>query len=259
MLKTTFGIQGEAVDRLIDEVASKSLEILASFDVPPGSMQPFSLILQEANEELSNLNTSYEPLVIELRQAKEKAEKLANELHSANVTLHELAFLDALTGLYNHRFFQEAMDKELDRSKRYQREFSLIIFDIDHFKKVNDTYGHPVGDRVLETIARAAEQSVRGADIIARYGGEEFAIIMPETDFTSATAVAERLRGDIEHLDKVVDGTTIKATVSVGYTSYRHSAKIQNKGAIIGMADKALYIAKQSGRNKVYAMKIPGT
>jgi diguanylate cyclase (GGDEF)-like protein len=259
MFKTTFGIQGEAVDKLIDEVAGKSLEILASFDIPPGSMQPFSLIMQEANEELSNLNTSYELLVIELRQAKEKAEKLANELHSANVTLHELAFRDALTGLYNHRFFQEAMDKELDRSKRYQRDFSLIIFDIDHFKKVNDTYGHPVGDRVLEAIARVAEQAVRGADIIARYGGEEFAIILPETDFISANAVAERLRGNIEHLDIVVDDTTIKATVSVGYTSYRHNIKVQEKGAIIKMADSALYIAKQSGRNKVHAMRLAGT
>jgi diguanylate cyclase (GGDEF)-like protein len=259
ILKATFGIQGEAVDKLVDEVAGKSLEILASFDIPPGSMQPFSLILQKANEELSDLNTSYELLVIELKQAKGKAEKLANELHSANVTLHEMAFRDALTGLYNHRFFQEAMDKELERSKRYQRDFSLIIFDIDHFKKVNDTYGHPIGDRVLAAIARAAEQAVRGADIIARYGGEEFAIIMPETDFMSATAVAERLRGNIEHLDIVVDDTTIKATVSVGYTSYRHNIKVQEKGAIIDMADKALYIAKQSGRNKVHAMRLAGT
>lgn len=259
ILKSTFGIQGEAVDKLIDEVASKSLEILASFDISPGSMQPFSLLLQEANEELTNLNTSYELLVIELKQAKEKAEKLANELHTANVTLHEMAFRDALTGLYNHRFFQEAMDKELDRSKRYQRDFSLIIFDIDYFKKVNDTYGHPMGDRVLGAIARAAEQTVREADIIARYGGEEFAIILPETDFMSTNAVAERLRSNIEHLDIEVDGTTIKVTVSVGYTSYRHNIKAQEKGTIIKMADSALYIAKQSGRNRVHAMRLAGT
>jgi diguanylate cyclase (GGDEF)-like protein len=259
MLKTTFGIQGEAVDKLIDEVASKSLEILTMFDIPSGDMQPFSLILQEANEELSNLNTSYELLVIELKQAKEKAEKLANELHSANEKLHELAFRDALTGLYNHRYFQEAMDRELERSKRYQREFSLIIFDIDHFKKINDTYGHPTGDRVLSAISRGVEQSVRGADIIARYGGEEFAVILPETDLLAANVVAERLRSDIERLDIFVDGLTIKATVSVGYTSYRNGARIQDKGTIIGMADRALYIAKQSGRNMAYAMKFAGT
>ena len=258
-MKEAFGIQGEAVDKLIDDVASKSLEILSSFDVSPGTMQPFSTILQEANEELGKLNTSYELMVIELRQAKEKTEKLANELHSANIKLHELAFRDALTGLFNHRFFQEALDRELDRTMRYQRDLSLIIFDIDHFKKVNDTYGHPVGDRVLAAIGRSAEQTVRNSDVIARYGGEEFAIILPETDFMGAAALAERLRSGIELLDIEVEGTTIKVTVSVGFTSCRHNIRNPEKRTIIGMADKALYIAKQSGRNKVHAMRFAGT
>jgi diguanylate cyclase (GGDEF)-like protein len=257
--KTAFGVQEDAVEKLIDAVARKSIEILATFEIPPGDMRPFSMILQEANEELSNLNTSYEMLVIELRQAKEKAETLADELHNANVKLHELVFCDALTGLYNHRFFQEAMDRELDRSKRYKRELSLILFDIDHFKKINDTYGHLVGDRVLVALSRTTEQSVREADIIARYGGEEFAVILPETDFNATRAVAERLRRDIENLHIDVDGVKVKVTVSVGYTSYSHSATIQDKRAVIGMADKALYIAKQSGRNMVHALRFSGT
>jgi len=258
-LKTVFGVQEEAAERLIDSVASKSLDILGTFEIPAGGMRPFSAILQEANEELSNLNTSYEMLVIELRQAKEKAEKLADELHNANVKLHELVFSDALTGLYNHRFFQEAMDREIDRSRRYKREFSLILFDIDHFKRINDTYGHLVGDRVLVAISRATERSVREADIIARYGGEEFAVILPETDLGSAKAVAERLRHDIESQNIEVDGMTIKLTISVGYTGYSHSAMIQDKRAVIGMADKAFYMAKQSGRNMVFALKFAGT
>ncbi len=257
-LKSAFGIHREAADKLIDDVANKALEILAPFDVSPGTMQPFSTILQEANEELSNLNNSYELLVIELKQAKENAEKLANELHLANARLHELAFRDALTGLYNHRFFQEALDKELDRSKRYQHEFSLVMFDIDHFKKVNDTYGHPIGDRVLAAVSRSAEQTARSSDVVARYGGEEFAVILPETDFKGAQVLAERLRGGIEQLQIEVDGVTIKATISVGFTSYRPGARIPEKGAIIGMADKALYIAKQSGRNRVQAMRFAG-
>jgi diguanylate cyclase (GGDEF)-like protein len=257
--KTAFGVQEDAVEKLIDSVARKSIEILATFEIPAGGMQPFSMILQEANEELSKLNTSYEMLVIELRQAKEKAETLADELHNANVKLHELVFCDALTGLYNHRFFQEAMDRELDRSKRYKRELSLIIFDIDHFKKVNDSYGHLVGDRVLVALSRTTERAVREADIVARYGGEEFAVILPETDFNATRAVAERLRRDIEDLNIDVDGLTVKVTVSVGYTSYSHSAAIQDKRAVIGMADKALYIAKQSGRNLVYALRFAGT
>jgi diguanylate cyclase (GGDEF)-like protein len=258
-LNDNFGIQGDAVERLIDEVACKSLDILASFDITPGSMKPFSQILQEANEELTNLNTSYEMLVIEMKQAKDKAEKLAKELHLANEKLHELASCDALTGLYNHRFFQEAIDNELNLSKNCKKEFSLIIFDIDHFKKVNDTYGHPVGDRVLIAVSRAAEKSLRDTDIIARYGGEEFAVILPKTDFTAAKTVAERLCKDIERLDIKVDGKTIKTTVSVGYTSYRHNIKIQEKDTIIKMADNALYVAKQSGRNRVHAIRLAGT
>ncbi len=258
-LAGSFDIQGEEVDRLIDDVASQTLEMLSVFDISPGTMQPFSMIMQQANEELSNLNMSYELLVIELRQAREKAEKLAEELHNANVRLYEMAFRDALTGLYNHRFFQEAMDRELDRANRYKHDFSLVIFDIDHFKKVNDTYGHPVGDLVLAEIGRQAQQIVRNSDILARYGGEEFAVILPETDFIGVQTLAERLRSGIESLEITAEGKTIKATISAGFTSYRNGARVYDKGAIIDMADKALYIAKKCGRNRAHAMRFPGT
>ena len=150
------------------------------------------------------------------------------------------------------------MDKELDRSKRYDRTFSLIIFDIDHFKKINDTYGHPIGDHVLIDISRTAELAVRKSDIVARYGGEEFAVILPETNFLAAKEVADRIRSDIEQKSIVVNEITIKLTVSVGYTSYRNASNILGKGAIISMADKALYTAKQNGRNTVIAMRLPG-
>jgi len=258
-LKTIFDIREDAVNELIDAVASKSIKILDSFDISPGSMRPYSQILQDVNEELSNLNTSYELLVMELKEAKVKAEMLAAELQNANRKLHELAFRDGLTGLFNHRYFQEELDRELERSRRYEREFALILFDIDHFKKINDTYGHPAGDIVLSSISRTAEQALRKSDVIARYGGEEFAVILPETDFLAAKTVADRIRSDIERKSIVVDGQTIKLTVSVGYTCYRNSSKIQGKGAIVSMADKALYTAKQSGRNTVFAMRFAGT
>jgi diguanylate cyclase (GGDEF)-like protein len=259
LLDSTFDIRGEDVKQLIDAVADKTISILASFDVSPGTMRPFSQILQDVNEELSNLNTSYELIVMELREAKEKAEILAGELQIANNKLHDLAFRDGLTGLYNHRYFQEEMERELERSKRYEREFSLIIFDIDHFKKINDAYGHPVGDQVLMEVSRTAEQAVRKADIVARYGGEEFAVILPETNFMAAKEVADRIRGDIERMSVALNGNIIKLTVSVGYTCYRHVSKIREKGPIISVADRALYTAKQSGRNMVFAMRLPGT
>ncbi|HEX9024344.1 MAG TPA: GGDEF domain-containing protein, partial [Geobacteraceae bacterium] len=249
----------EQVDRLIDDVASKTLDVLASFEISPGAMQPFSVILQKANEELSNLNISYEMLIIELRQAREKAEKLAAELHGANLRLHEMAFRDALTGLYNHRYFQEAMDKELSRAKRYQRDLALIIFDIDHFKKVNDAFGHPAGDLALAAIAGAAQQVVRDTDILARYGGDEFAVILPETDFAGAQLMAERLRDKIEGLEIEAGENTVKITISVGFTSYRNGARINEKGTVISMADKALYAAKHGGRNIIQAMRAAGT
>jgi diguanylate cyclase (GGDEF)-like protein len=135
----------------------------------------------------------------------------------------------------------------------------LIIFDIDHFKKINDAYGHPAGDQVLKAISRTAENAIRKSDILARYGGEEFAVILPETNFMAAKEVAERVRSDIERMSIVVNGITIKLTVSVGYTCYRYVSNIRDKGAIISLADKALYTAKQSGRNTVFAMRLPGT
>ena len=253
VLHDKFGFQGEAVDDLIDAVATRSLDIFSSFDIPAGSVRPFSLILQEANEELSKLNNSYDLLMIELRQAKEKAEKLANELFCANARLHEMAFRDCLTGLYNHRYFQEMLDKEIERAKRYENELSLLFLDIDYFKKVNDTYGHPTGDRVLAEISRVMEQSVRNVDFVARYGGEEFAVILPETGFQAARNVAERLRGNIENHVIEVDGRTIKVTVSIGCTGC-NCDQIKGKGALVDLADRALYIAKLSGRNMVHAM-----
>ena len=256
---SVFDIRGECINELIDSVATKSITILSSFEVPSEDLRPFSQILQDVNEELNSLNTSYEYLVLELREAKEKAEMLAHELQNANRKLLDLAFRDGLTGLYNHRYFQEEMDRELDRSQRYQRSFSLIIFDIDHFKQVNDTYGHPAGDDVIIAISRMAEKSVRMSDILARYGGEEFAVILPEANFSDVKVVAERIRSDIENMSVTVNGIPLKVTVSVGYTSYRHVSHIKEKGPIISMADRALYTAKQCGRNAVFAMRLPGT
>src|SRR5438093_12621019 len=122
VLTQNFSLDQPDVESLVDSVASKSIEILSLFEVDPGKMKPFSQILQEANDELSSLNLSYEMLVMELKQAKEKAEKLASDLKEANDRLREMVFRDSLTGLYNHRYFQELMDQELSRSQRYKRQ-----------------------------------------------------------------------------------------------------------------------------------------
>lgn len=254
LLDTVFGATGAVVDSLIESVSSKTLEILSSFEISPGSMMTYSEILQEANEELSNIYDSYELMVIELKQAKEKAERLVKELHDANEMHRELAFRDGLTSIYNHRFFQDAMDREFMRAKRYSRKLSLILLDVDDFKNINDVYGHTVGDLALINISKLLESTVRVTDVVARYGGEEFVVILPETDLENAAAVAENLRVGIENLTTVVDQQVVKLTVSLGVTSY-DAVKNKNKQSLISIADKALYIAKDSGKNRVYSIK----
>jgi len=246
-----YGVKEGDLESNIDSVADKSVEILSFFEIEPGNMRPFSQILQEANEELGKLNLTYEQLTVELKQAKEKAEKFAHELKTANEQLREMAFRDGLTGLYNHRYFQDLMDNELSRSRRYKKDFALIMLDLDHFKKINDQYGHPVGDIVLKEASKAIEDTIRDSDFAARYGGEEFAIVLPETELKGAAILAERLRKAIEQLEIDTDGCRIDVTVSVGVTCYHPSTDKKEKSEILAEADNALYNSKNKGRNMI--------
>ncbi len=162
--------------------------------------------------------------------------------------LYELAITDGLTRLYIHRYFQARLEEEILRAKRYHTMVSLILFDIDHFKKFNDTYGHQQGDMVLMEVARLIKQTVRDTvDIPARYGGEEFTIILPETDAKGAQLVAERLRKTVESHDFPGQGQTLKVTVSLGISSFPDHAT--SKALLIRKADLALYTCKKKGRN----------
>lgn len=171
-----------------------------------------------------------------------------------NVDLHETvqrqAVTDELTGLFNHRRFQEVMTQEVERARRYDQEMGLIMLDIDNFKRVNDTYGHLQGDMVLREVARVLRQSSREIDEPARYGGEEMAVALPQTDLEGAYQFAERVRRRIEALDLPLldaDGT-LKVTASFGAASLKKSA--DGKDALVAAADAALYRAKRSGKNR---------
>jgi diguanylate cyclase (GGDEF)-like protein len=190
-----------------------------------------------------------------LRQAKESAEKYANELKEVNAKLQELAYRDPLTGLFNHGHFQQLMDREVARATRYSRPFSLILFDLDHFKSINDRYGHPAGDEVLRRVSDIASGNVRQCDYVARYGGEEFAIILPETDTQGALILGNRIRKMIEQTVITVDGIDITCTISVGVYTFNAERNIVSKGTAIANADKALYFSKKNGRNKMTLYK----
>jgi diguanylate cyclase (GGDEF)-like protein/PAS domain S-box-containing protein len=162
--------------------------------------------------------------------------------------LQEIAITDALTGLANHRHFYDLLNQEEERSKRTGKPFSLLMFDIDHFKKVNDTHGHLVGDQVLRQIAVIGKESLRSYDRLCRYGGEEFAAILPESGLDSACATAERLRKAVHAHDFNLDGLSLKLTISLGISAYDPNKPLALL-ALVDSADKAVYHSKANGRN----------
>lgn len=170
-----------------------------------------------------------------------------------NAQLHaevqKMAITDPLTGLYNRRGFYTMGDREFERTLRFNTPLSIILLDIDLFKQINDTYGHAVGDKVLQLVAEQTQRSVRKVDIVGRYGGDEFILILPGTDHFGATAVAERLRKNISTISLDIENTPITISVSMGIVDL--SPKIDKLEDLIKRADEALYVAKQSGRNRV--------
>lgn len=164
-----------------------------------------------------------------------------------NNKLYELAITDGMTKLFIHRHFQNKMDEELIRARRYHTPLCLVMFDIDHFKNFNDTYGHQQGDVVLVNVAKILKDTVREIDVPARYGGEEFAIVLPQTDVSGAVAFAERLRSRIEEYDFPGQSEPLHVTISLGIACYPYTA--QEKMELIKKTDDALYQSKEGGRN----------
>lgn len=162
--------------------------------------------------------------------------------------LERLATTDGLTGLHNHRRFKEMLDEEVAASARYGRHLSMILSDIDHFKNVNDSYGHPMGDEVLKRVARVLSELAREADKVCRYGGEEFAIILPETDTTGANMLAERFREQIKAQSFTYEGKQFQVTLSLGICTLPDFAR--HRQELIDRADQALYHAKGNGRDR---------
>lgn len=173
-----------------------------------------------------------------------------SQLKQQAKVLEKQAITDGLTGLFNHRTFQQKLSDELTRSRRYGMPLSLILFDIDFFKKFNDTYGHQFGDEVLRTISGLIHDSIRTVDIAARYGGEEFAIILPHTDLEGALFVAERIRTEVDqHVFSNQEGTlNVGVTISLGVAQWNG---YDPKNKLVEASDQALYKAKHNGRNQV--------
>ncbi len=162
--------------------------------------------------------------------------------------LAKLASIDPLTEILNRRGFAERLDQEWDRTRRYGNAFALLMADIDHFKRINDTYGHPTGDRLLRMVAHTLAAGCREADVVGRYGGEEFAVLLAQQTVDTAVNVAERFRQDIAAIRLSVPNGSEKVTASFGITD---STTCSSPDDVIQVADQALYAAKQGGRDRV--------
>ncbi|MBN1294707.1 MAG: GGDEF domain-containing protein [Candidatus Latescibacteria bacterium] len=202
------------------------------------------------------LKEKREEYIYRIEKSREEREELLKNFENMiesvkerNRILTEQSRMDPLTGIFNRRVFEIRIDDELTRYHRYKTPFSLIFFDIDHFKKINDTCGHEAGDKVLKAIAKRVNEMVRKPDLFARYGGEEFVVILPETDIKQSVDVAKKLRLGIEETEFEYENTKVPVTISVGVTEAKET-DLQCQ-PIINRADSLMYTAKKRGRNIV--------
>lgn len=210
-----------------------------------------------------DLRTIVDNILAETQGMRQRSERLMDELKQSSAEIVELkrnienvrreAHMDSLTGVANRRSFDLRLRDAVRQADEEGEPLSLLMVDIDHFKRFNDHYGHQVGDRVLQLVARVLTSSVKGRDTVARYGGEEFALILPQTALPGAGKVAEQIRSGVESRQIIEKGTGEafgSITLSVGVTCYRSGEALES---LVQRADAALYVAKREGRNRVVA------
>jgi len=250
--KKLLGLTNEDLDHILGEVHIQVDHAGEYFGLRIKNTKSIQEILQEANIRLSLINLDFDQMNQELIKAKMELETLTSELKEKNELLGNLANVNGLTEIYNHRYFQNSLDNEINRALRNETEISLLLIDIDLFKRFNDTYGHQVGDFILKEFSAVLKKDIRKYDTLARYGGEEFTIILPDTSAEEACAVAEKLRSTVDDYVFRDPQTNYHITASFGVSTARPvTDDTFFKGDFIKMADTALYQAKEDGRNRV--------
>ncbi|MEA3469599.1 MAG: GGDEF domain-containing protein [Thermodesulfobacteriota bacterium] len=249
--KNLLGLSNDDVEHILSEVHTQVDEAGKYFGLRIKKTKSIQEILQEANIRLGLMNLDFDQMNQELIKAKIKLEDLTGELEEKNKILNNLAHIDGLTGIYNHRYFQNSLDNEISRASRNETEISLLLIDIDFFKKFNDTYGHQVGDFILKEFSATLKQEIRQYDTLARYGGEEFTVILPDTSPEDALIVAEKLRSAVD--DKIYTDATEDYHITASFGVSTGSPVTDDnfsKSNLINQADAALYEAKEAGRNR---------
>lgn len=240
---------GDGMD-LLRTIDKKKVDIPVVIITGQGDELIASQVIQAgAYEYLPKANINYKSLSRIINNTLEK-HRLKKEVKIAVKKMAEMSIRDELTGLYNRRYFIEALERELAGAKRHKRELVLCMMDLDHFKKVNDAYGHPVGDMVLKGVAKMLKQSVRQSDITCRYGGEEFAAILPDTNIKAARTLCERFSKMVETKQFDHNASHFRVTISMGVAYYSKELD-PSLETFIRLADDALYRAKNEGRNRI--------
>jgi len=234
---------GDAVTRDLEQSAQQ-LDLLVQGEPTADLMTELRAAAEGVRGSLETLRSHQKSAVSQLAVSHAEIERLKSEL----VRRQEEAIIDELTEIYNRRAFNKRLKEEVARLARYKTPFSLILFDIDHFKRFNDSYGHLAGDEVLRTVAEVVGKVTRRTDILARYGGEEFAIIAASTPVPNAAVLAEKVRRKVEEIQFMYDGKAISVTISLGVAQCEPR---DSCASLIKRADTHLYRAKTDGRNRV--------
>lgn len=254
-LEQDFAIDATGVDALLEPLAREVEQAATALGMRVQRQPTYEAILAEANRTLVAMNLSYEELLTKLERALAEKEALARQLEEANARLAQLAYQDPLTGLSNRRHFDVTFREMLIQAASAQHPVSLIIVDLDHFKVVNDTHGHGVGDAVLVATAGVLASACGPRDIKARLGGEELALVLGNGDDAAAVAVAEQLRLEVSRLAVPCRSGFVRITASFGVATFRGSGSVANPErlarTLTELADKALYRSKNGGRNRV--------
>ena len=246
------GISTYDSDQLLRDIHGRLIEVARCFDIAVEPGHTYEEILSNVNEELLNITISNEATMYQMIDSMEREKIEAVRLEEVNLNLKKMASRDHLTGLFNRQSLNKLLEKEWRLSQQYNYPLSIIMADIDNFKKVNDTYGHQAGDIVLKKIAEVLSKNLRKNDYLARYGGEEFMFVLPQTDLVNAYNTAERFIAEVRKADiSLGNNHRISVSTSCGVSTAYPGKKSGNLVDLIQRADKALYMAKTSGKDRV--------